>query len=424
MPINSGRHSRIVVILVLCITVPAAADTSGLMIRYTATGGQFDPNFNQGREIIWNLTNDGIADIAIDVGNIMTCGHFTVDNVRRILLARYHADGTPDTSYGWLGATSFTFFGQTQSVQCAVDINFRTVVLATAGDPSVGFLLLRFKSNGEIDRDFAFSGMYFKTFSGATAVQPTGLKVTNDGKIYVTGMVKFGDQDMFVMRFRDDGQPDTTFSAPDGLEQSNFGPLDYARAITVAPNGNVYVVGETGTTGANVKMAVVRYTPGGNADGTFGTNGKRDITFPTASNASSGSAVQLDASGRLVIAGTAQSGNQTHFATARLKLSPMIEFDNSYSGDGRRTDTFALGAQTFDMTIQTDGKIVLAGAVHNGNGRFATAVLRYHSTGDPDSSLDNGGDGLLNLGVFTTSYFSSVIVNTLGITVAGITASF
>jgi len=97
-----------------------------------------------------------------------------------------------------------------------------------------------------------------------------------------------------------------------------------------------------------------------------------------------GVAVQSD--GKIVAAGRAGEGN-TDFGVARF--TPHGALDPTFGGDGRVvTSVSSKIDEAFAVTIQADGKIVLAGGA-GGLTRFA--LVRYEPDGDLDPTF--GGDG-------------------------------
>jgi uncharacterized delta-60 repeat protein len=98
-----------------------------------------------------------------------------------------------------------------------------------------------------------------------------------------------------------DGTPDTGFGT-NGAVVVNLGAFDNAFSVALQPTGEIVVSGNTGS-GAAISAAVLRFTPGGALDLTFGTGGIV-TTAPTGpSTAASANAVVVQPGGSVVAAG-------------------------------------------------------------------------------------------------------------------------
>lgn len=98
-------------------------------------------------------------------------------------------------------------------------------------------------------------------------------------------------------------------------------------------------------------------------------------------------AVALQTDGKIIAAG-ASSGSGGRFSLIRYATDGSL--DATFSDDGKVLTNFTSGDDwAYDVAIQADGKIVAAGVVAGQGGRFGLA--RYESNGALDTSF--GGDG-------------------------------
>ena len=261
----------------------------------------------------------------------------------------------------------------------------------------------------------------------ASAAQP-------DGKVVVCGYSLgdargFGGVVMAVARLNADGTPDTTFGnagittvVDQPPEQTSLN--DTATAVTVEPNGDIVVAGLTqagiGTdSAAQPRPIVVRFTPDGHLDTTFG--GPFDglaggvylptLVDPTPLTDSPGIArldgIALSPDGGLVAAGTAYAGDGLLGAGDSELGSVMVldwvtasgtrdtaygSVDASQPGGHSGELVLPIGSEVsgqpraaaYALAVQTNGKVVVAGKASVGN-RPAFAVARTTADG---SSLD------------------------------------
>ena len=297
-------------------------------------------------------------------GKIVIAGHATVPNSGgklAIALVRLNSNGSLDNSFG---AGGFAFgptlvFGRAFAV--AIDSQARIVVAGDtpkAADPDFGdFIVARFKTNGTLDTSFGQGGFNITDIGGVTN-EAHGLKILAGDKLLVSG----------------------------------FAPIRISNV-----NGTTIVSDPLG--------AVVRYLENGFADPTFGTSNGR-VVLP-GDNVGRGLAVQSD--GRIVLAGSVDIGTfpQTTSRFALLRLLADGRIDDSF-GDGGRVQTSLTdrGDKAIAVAVQADGKIVAAGAANTqGNSNFG--VARYLGNGDLDPSFDQ--DGKLTIDFFSLTDFAENI---------------
>ena len=125
-------------------------------------------------------------------------------------------------------------------------------------------------------------------------------------------------------------------------------------------------------------FVVVRHTADGHLDTSFGTDGMA-ITNLDASAVHS-AAIQSD--GKIVVAGASSND----FALVRYNTNGSL--DTGFDTDGIVTTD--IGTNTYDaghsVAVQSDGKIVVAGRGANG-----AALVRYNTNGSLDTSFDTDG---------------------------------
>jgi uncharacterized delta-60 repeat protein len=187
------------------------------------------------------------------------------------------------------------------------------------------------------------------------------------------------------------GSLDSTFSG-DGKVTTRFEPgSHFVGGLAIQPDGKILVAGRV-----KGRFALARYNPNGTLDQTWGGDGLVETSLTRGTDGAQAVAVQ--ANGKVVATGFA-AGKGGRFAVVRYKSDGRL--DPTFSGDGvKATDFTKRLDEAFDVAIQADGKIVLAGCTRVGmflGGRFA--IARYTSDGKLDLTL--GGDGKVTTN-FTT----------------------
>jgi uncharacterized delta-60 repeat protein len=274
----------------------------------------------------------------------------------------------------------------------------KLIAAGYAAVDSGDFAVLRFYSDGRFDDTFGQQGVVSTGFTPGVEAGARAIVLQPDGKIVVAGYSGTGNgADFALARYNPDGSLDPTFGSG-GKVSTSIGGQDGAYAIILQPDGKI-VVGGTNAYAFGA-FTLVRYTPTGALDPTFGTGGI--VTTDVIGNqqdAVYGLALQPD--GKIVAAGKAGF----YFGLARY--NPNGSLDPTFEGDGMVTTLFPEGdAWANAVTLQPDGKIVAAGAVHpSSSDDFALA--RYNPDGSLDPTFD--GDGRV-VNEFSLNYDSAAAV--------------
>ncbi len=187
---------------------------------------------------------------------------------------------------------------------------------------------------------------------------------------------------------------DPTFDR-DGLVETYLGRgSDYASAVLVEPSGKVVVAGST--PGNNLgDFLVARFTRSGQLDRRFGRNGIAKLSLIGNDGAQS---IIRQPDGKLIVGGSTgtNTGQERRFALARLNSDGSL--DSSF-GEGGKVTTRVLedGAAIWGLALQSDGSVIAAGTTVI-NGELRAAVARYSDTGELDLSFDEDGLVVLNQG--------------------------
>jgi len=214
--------------------------------------------------------------------------------------------------------------------------------------------------------------------------------VQADGKIVMAGDSRgSGSADFAVVRYLADGSLDTSFSG-DGKVSTDFSANseDFGYSVAIQSDGKVVVAGYT-YSGSSDDFAVVRYNNNGTLDTSFNGDGRQTVDFGGAMDRAYSVSVQAD--GKIVVAG----GSSNNFALARLNVDGSL--DTSFDSDGRVTTDFS---GRFDegreVAIQADGKIVVSGRALSPDSNYDLAVVRYNINGSLDTSFDLDGKATVN----------------------------
>lgn len=222
---------------------------------------------------------------------------------------------------------------------------------------------------------------------GLPVVKINAMAVQADGKWILVGSTGYtGARDVLVARLLPDGTPDATFGTRGVVVSDICGGDDYVDAVTLQADGRIVVAGGaiSGTnTCAGTKyqsLLLARYTPAGVLDTTFGGTGVR--TFQLSTGVATLHAVTLDASERIIGAGTVENDGLDMVV---IRLTALGALDTTFSGDGVATADEGRQDDGLCVVAEPDGKILVAGT---STGSFDTLALRrFNASGTRDSTF-------------------------------------
>ena len=267
-----------------------------------------------------------------------------------------------------------------------------------AAQPGLGGLKVeRFNLDGTLDTTFGSDG--------AAAVVPPfiydGLSMyaTADGSVYVSLR---GTSQAIVFKLDSSGSPDRDFGADGALVLNPTGHYGSGNIATVVqPDGSVllgswlYVGSDGPHDPGDPVYAVQRLAADGDLDTAFGVDGV--VYFDAALGLDYRSAMTVQADGKIIIAG--ESNDSTAFNVLRLNVDGS--FDTSFSDDGKLTLEVPQGEKNYahSVVVQPDGKILIAGDVItrlNADGSldttFGSQDGQYHVDGSMEANQLIGND--------------------------------
>ena len=358
--------------------------------RYT-TAGALDTTFNtdglQTTEI--NSVDDIAYSIAIQASNgrIILAGYSSDGTKNNYALVRYNTNGSLDGGYSGDGKVT-TSITADDNIAYGIDIQSdgRSVVAGYVFGSDPDFALARYNTNGSLDTTFNTTGKV-TTDVGSRANQYNAVARQSDGKIVAAGFASNSQNNDFALtRINADGTLDTTFNGTGRVTTPVLAGDDSANAVAIQADGKIVAVG-TALTGSIPDYAIVRYNTNGSLDTTFNGTGKVVLSIFPGDDVATAVAIQSD--GKIVVVGYSIGGGQTNYNIVRYNTNGTL--DTSFSFDGIFTVSIS-AANDFAraVTLQTDGKIVVAGSAYNGtNNDFA--VVRINTNGTLDTTFHGTG---------------------------------
>jgi uncharacterized delta-60 repeat protein len=320
-------------------------------------------------------------------------------------------DGVLDNTFGTNGRVITDIVAENNEARdLVIQPDGKIVVAGKSSTGSIDqFALARYDVNGVLDNTFGSGGLVVTNVSmGDDVIR--GMALQTDGKIVVVGYAGVANEYLAVARYNADGTLDNTF-ATNGIDSllilNNPGDGDRSvpNDVKIQADGKIVVAGFVKDSGGNSNFAVVRYNSNGTLDTSFGIGGKQMYFRGFGDSELESLAIQSD--GKIVIAGHYYNGADKDFYVARINQFGM---DNSFGTNGVATYDFGSGNdEAWAVALQTDGSILLAGNVSNGNDADF-GLLKYTTAGVLDNTFGTAGVVTTELGANVDDYPIEVIM--------------
>lgn len=355
------------------------------------------------------FATDGVFEFELDnealfysaritsAGKILLVGATTDYQTYRMLLVQLNMDGTPDDTFGTNGvATPVVSLVGPNAEDMAYDVTEdaqgRILICGSSYDENYVRrpVVVRLTSTGAIDTTFGIDGVATIPVMAVGSSVFNGILVQPDGKIVACG--EFGETELWytllLVRFDEDGFLDESFS-DDGIVRHNYGNVDdTGYDLELTSDGSIVVAGNTVTVTYNYSALLMKFTPDGEVDDTFGTMGAvmEDLgQFDYAWD------VSVQGDGRILMGGTAGNGPPNDFDMAVWKYMPDGTPDSSYGDNGMTLHVIpGYSTMIYAMELQADGKILIGGQARvvavNDNSFFIARLENDITSGISDAS--------------------------------------
>ncbi len=352
-----------------------------------------------------------------------------------ITVVRFNSNGSLDTVFGGGdGIANIPNFSGYNIVGNAISVDSqgRIVVAGSAGDGFQNrFLVARFTDKGVRDAAFNGNGVEFGPGLNGRIQIAFGVTLDSQDRVVAVGFAEpvgsFNLEQIQVTRYNANGTRDLTFGNGGDVLLDNLPDGEAvveARGVAIDSDGKIIVAALS-----PLGFRLARLDSNGVLDSSFGVagngnghgngddNGKGNVRYRAYDVPSTNAkdqrafAMQLDAQGRIVVAGDVMKPfniNNARFALSRFNADGSL--DTAFH-EGTLVETeMAMGL--FDgataLAIDQNGKIILAGQADRNPSGSNAAIVRYE--GDPVVTYDYGDaptsiNGLpTNYGTLTTRH--------------------
>jgi uncharacterized delta-60 repeat protein len=412
------------------ITIAGRSRTELAFARYDSNGN-LDNSFDADGLVIQNAGNNyispfgGYSAMALQAdGRIVAAGDGWRDGFANdFTVSRLNPDGTFDLNFGGGDGIASTDingrFDEARAVAMQAD---GKIVVAGSTQNSTGgfdFALARYNRNGTPDTSFGNLGRITTDINGHNNDHGYAVALQSDGKILVAGYTNNAADglvdDAVLLRYNSNGAPDTSFASGGVAILAHVNGLSWLRyrSIALQSDGKIVVAGEAHYFSAFSDGLVARYNTNGTLDssfggGTFENPPRPGVTIVHFASLNTFNAVQIQADGKAVAAGSVNDGAASDFALARLNLNGTL--DTTFDGDGKLTTNFSnsnLDA-AYDLAIQPDGKLIAVGETVAASTGSDFGIARYNSNGSLDTTFA-GGTGMAHIDFFNYRDYASAV---------------
>ncbi len=345
------------------------------LVRYNSDGG-LDSTFGTYGKVTTQIGsgNEQVNAMAIQSnGKIIVTGFSSNGSNNDFALARYNSDGSLDPTFGSLGkVTTPIGSGHDSANSIAIQSDGKVVVAGVANiNGSAAFAIARYHSDGSLDTSFSGDGILTSKISSSFDIA-NGLAIQNDGKLVVAGR---GDDSFAVVRYNTNGSLDSSFG-DGGVVTTQVGFGSAASSLAIQSDGKIVVAGTGGSGFFNESFALVRYNADGGLDTTFG-GGDGIVTTAIGNDVDNANALAIQSDGKILVAGQTY-GFDYAFAVVRYNSDGSL--DTTFDGDGKATTIFGTNGIAKSIAIQSDGKLVVAGNASNGSNYDFAVVRYFETT--------------------------------------------
>jgi uncharacterized delta-60 repeat protein len=205
-----------------------------------------------------------------------------------------------------------------------------------------------------------------------------------------------------LVRYRSDGRLDRTFGMG-GIVRTEIGGSSMASDAVVQPNGRIVVVGCAGEQAADCgkDLAIVLYLPDGLLDSSFGERGVVRTGVGLRAEAVA-QAVALQGDGKIVVAGGVFSSAPPRYMLLAARYLPDGTLDKGFGDAGlvRLPSRDFVGGQFEEVVITSGGDIVLAGGAVFSRTSDGLRIVRLTADGSLDRTF--GANGTVAVRLSTT----------------------
>jgi uncharacterized delta-60 repeat protein len=363
---------------------------------WSQLNGELDLTFGDGGTVIYPVNSlESFQDVVMqDDQKIIALGmSFNGSFVSTAHVMRFNPDGALDETFGNAGIFTYNLNFEANLYTSVIDGEGKIIVAGSTTDYNdYRILIMRLNTDGTLDSSFGDAGVvvenvspavgYFENFAADMALDANG-NILVSGSSYNENYILRP----VVLRFTPNGELDSTFgvggvaSGPSGEGASSF------QAVLVQPDGKIVAAGFFGYTVFWTVLMVARFNEDGTLDTTFSEDGYMQHSYSGSEDR--GFSAEFTPDGKIVVAGFTIT-NTTGYSAILMQVTNTGEIDTNFGDSGIVEGNIGDFDFADDLAILNDGTILVVGS-GGSQSDFDLAIWKYLPDGTPDTSFDTDG---------------------------------
>lgn len=283
---------------------------------------------------------------------------------------------------------------QDRSIEMEMQPDLKILLCGTRNDSvQKDIQILRYLPSGRPDPAFGKSGSVIYAGEAGKDDYAFGITVDDDGRILIAEREHNGhDPDILLLRYTPEGLLDPTFGDNGAVRYSCLGNgTDSARGILVQKSGALLIAGEMNVS-THKEMAALRFNPDGSPDAMFGHNGVF-LLNQSGEEDSYGFALASYPGDMTVLTGGAAIGTGMNSSVATIRLTPDGSLDTSFGKNGVALFQGKAGGPDYGnwVHVSPERKILVTGAESDEGGSYDIVTIQYNPDGTLDPTFGAGG---------------------------------
>jgi uncharacterized delta-60 repeat protein len=361
----------------------------GFCLQRFNSNGTLDTSFNATGRVVTNINAEAAAYTLLQQpdGKLLAAGSSSSGaGSTDIALVRYNNDGSLDNTFGTNGI-AVDIFNEGWDIAIAnriVRLDDGKLLVAgykaSLGQTSHHILLSRYNADGSLDTTFNNTGKVVTTVDTKDSAQ--ALLVQNNGKLLIGGYAydRYNNYSFMLARYEPDGSPDNAFGT-NGIVKTRIDQNAMVNDIIEQDDGKIVAVGN----GNSAKsITVARYNMDGSLDTAFNGNGYKNLSdWETY-----GHMIYQQPDGKLLVLGK-QQYSTADFTLVMAQFNTDGTMDTRFGVSGVvKSRASGMNASISAVLRQADNKIVAIGPgveKHSVIARFLNDPFEHSGTDELDA---------------------------------------
>lgn len=356
--------------------------------------GTLDPSFGNGGKVFTSFENlsAGVQELVVQPdGKIIAVGTVThyASNTYQMALVRYNENGVIDETFGTQGKVVSAFSGLNVIMHSSellsngkILIGAQFIPIHFGPEDVIKSVLIRYNSDGSLDTDFGVNGIVSRDLFSAKAMARQA-----DGKILIAGTVYENGLNYFcLIRYNADGTSDASFGN-NGIVTTTMTELGTTIEMKIQTDTKIVVVSDYYHT-SHSDFVVMRFNNDGSPDTNFGQMGM--VAMGEAYD-DWGATFFIQNDAKIVIAGISSSPPDFNQSYLVYRILPNGDFDLDFDNDGKMMYYLAPGIGPNKIVQLSDGKLIIVGYILNLMSYRDVILTRVLSDGTLDNTFGNNG---------------------------------